>query len=239
MTTQQPAFRVATVGWDHALVEGLFDAIAAKSEARFIHVLHPRYVRAEWPDLSHREDVHFFREHLRQPMPAPDLHLLASLEQADLPTIHNMILGDRVVREIGYDDALKYASFLARRLIDLFSELRPSVIIGGFDSIHAGLALAVARYVKIPWFALHFSVIPAGLACFCDRLSPAARVPLTARPSAELRALAEASLQNFEERNHSGAGVYCAASSVAPTPTRQASRAFGRRGPHAAKISVA
>lgn len=200
MKTQQAVFRIATVGWDHALVDGLLDAVAASCDIRFLHVMHPRYVRAEWTDLASRADVHFFREHLRQQMPDADLQLLASLERADVPTLHNMILGDRVVRKIRYDDALRYASFLARRLIDVFREFQPNVIVGGFDSIHGGLALAVARYLEIPWFALHFSVIPAGLACFCDRLSPAARVRMTIRPHAELRGLAETSLQKFEKR---------------------------------------
>ncbi|HEX9707027.1 MAG TPA: hypothetical protein VGA24_05245, partial [Steroidobacteraceae bacterium] len=80
-------------------------------------------------------------------------------------------------------------------------ELRPSVVIGGFDSLHGGLALAVAKRMGIPWFALHFSVIPPGLACFCDRMSPAARVQLALRPRAELLALAETSLRQFESRS--------------------------------------
>ena len=218
---REPAFRIATVGWDHALVEGLLDAVAAKGEIRFSHVMHPRYVQAEWVDLSRRADIHFFRDHLRQQMPAPDLQLLTSLEQVDLPTIHNMILGDRVVRETSYEDALKYATFLARRLIDLLRELTPDVIVGGFDSIHGGLALAVARYLKIPWFALHFSVIPAGLACFCDRMSPAARLPLIARPTADLREFAEAALHKFESR------AIQAPAYIAPPPA-PLSRQIGR-----------
>ena len=200
--TQQPAFHMVTVGWDLSLVEGLCDSIAARSQARFSHVMHPRYIKSEWPDLSRRSDVYFFRDHLRQRMPDPDPQLLASLEHAEIPTIHNMVMGDRVVSSLSYDDALGYVTFLARRLIDLFSEIRPSVIIGGFDAVHGSLALAVARRMSIPWFALHFSVIPPGLACFCNRISPAARVQLTEeRAGGEIRAFAETSLQKFEARS--------------------------------------
>ena len=97
-------------------------------------------------------------------MPAADKSLLASLEQDGLPTIHNMIMGDRIVSKLEYADVLGYATFLARRLGAIFDEIKPSVIIGGFDAIHGGLALAVARERNIPWFALNFSVLPPGLA---------------------------------------------------------------------------
>ena len=209
-----------------------------RGEIRFSHVMHPRYVQAEWADLSRRADIHFFRDHLRQRMPAPDLQLLTSLEQVDLPTIHNMILGDRVVRETSYDDALKYATFLARRLIDLFRDLTPDVIVGGFDSIHGGLALAVARYLKIPWFALHFSVIPGGpgvllrsnVACregAFDRAAHCGPARIRGSSAAEIR-----------EQSHSGAGIYCAASSSPFAPIRQASCAIVGPGTHAAKITA-
>ena len=89
-------------------------------------------------------------------MPEPNLELLTSLEQDGVPTIHNMILGDRVVSRLDYQLALSYATFLATRLVELYGELEPSVVIGGFDSLHGGIALAVARRMDIPWFA--FSV---------------------------------------------------------------------------------
>lgn len=194
------AFHIVTVGWERSLVEGLCDGIAAKSNLRFSHIVHPRYTAREFPDLGRRPDIHFFREHLRQQMPEADPQLLASLERPGVPTIRNMIMGDRVVSKISSEDALRYATFLVRRLIELYGSIKPDVIIGGWDAIHGSLALATARHVDIPWFALNFSVLPPGLACFCNRMSPAARVQL-ARPTAELRSLAEASLRKFESRD--------------------------------------
>src|SRR5208282_1746258 len=87
----------------------------------------------------------------------------------------HMILGDRVVCALPYSEALGYATLLARRLAEVFAEINPGAVIGGFVAIHGSLALAVARNLGIPWFALHFSTIPQGLACFCDRESPSAR----------------------------------------------------------------
>ena len=198
---QQSEFHIMTVGWEQTLVERLCDVVAARSAARFSHVMHPCYVRRDSPDLARRPDIHFFRDHLRQQIGAADTELLASLEHPDVPTIHNMIMSDRIVSRIDHADALRYTSFLARRLIELYGEVQPDAIIGAFDAIHASVALAVARRMKIPWFVLNFSVIPSGLACFGDRMSPAARVQMTAWPAGELRAFAEAALQKFESKN--------------------------------------
>ena len=85
-------------------------------------------------------------------------------------------------------------------MFELFGAIKPSVIIGAFDAIHGSLALAVAKKMNIPWFALQFSVIPAGLASFCDKMYPAARVLLSPRPFDELHALASVSLRDFENR---------------------------------------
>ena len=170
-------FHVVTVGLDEVLLDGMYRPIAAKSRHRFSHILHPRYSALSFggrPDPG----LHFFREIPRDAIPEPDHELLWSLEAEGVPTIHNMILGDRVVSALEYREALGYATLLARRLAELFDKLKPSVVIGGFDGIHAGIALAVAKRAGIPWYALNFSVIPPGLACFCDGMSPAARVQL-------------------------------------------------------------
>lgn len=196
---QDPPFHFVSVGWNRNLIERLWDPVAVTGMARVSHILHPRYAPA---DSDRMAGIHCLRTHGQQRMPAPDMALLASLEQVGVPTIHNMIMGDRVVSKLALYDAMSYATFLARRLKGLFEELRPSVIIGGFDAIHSGLGLAVARRMGIPWFALNFSVIPSGLACFCDQLSPDARVQLNGSMDAgNLRALALKSLEKFECRS--------------------------------------
>ena len=195
-------FHVLTVGWARFQVEQLWNPVAGRSPYRISHLLHPRHMRDEWPAGALPEGVHLFRDPPDRHLPAPDRKLLASLEQEGVPTVHNMILGDRVVCRLGHDDALAYATLLARRMFQLFEQTKPSVIIGAFDAIHAGIGLAVAKRMKIPWFALNYSVLPQGLACFCDRLSPAARVqPPSTRPADELHKLAHESLEKFETRS--------------------------------------
>jgi hypothetical protein len=131
-------------------------------------------------------------------MPPADPEFLASLEQEGVPTIHNMIMSDRVVSKLAYDEALAYASFLARRLMTLYQQTEPSVIIGGFDALHGSMAFAVARKMKIPWFAMCFSVLPPGMASFCDRISLTSSVTLGNRSEDQLRILAEEVLREFE-----------------------------------------
>ncbi len=190
---------VLTIGWERILVEQLWNAIANRSKDRFSHLLHPRHLRSEWGSNSPESAIHFVRDPMEHSLPRPDRQLLESLEQEGVPTIHNMILGDRVVSRLAYDDALAYATMVARRMLQLFEREKPTVIIGGFDAIHSGIGLAVAKKLQIPWLALNFSVIPLGLACFCNRLSPAARVQLRSTLGAdELAQLAESSLTKFE-----------------------------------------
>lgn len=205
-------FHIVTVGWEHELVEQLANRIAAKSRHRFSHIAHPKYTLENWPQRPPQAGVHFFRDRLEQPMPQADHRLLASLERDGVPTIHNMILGDRIVSKLDYYEALAYATFLARKLNQIFDEIRPNVVIVGFDAIHGSLGLAVARKMGIPVYALNFSVIPAGFACFCDEMSPASRVTMRNWPDGELNSLAKESLRRFENREVS-AHAY-----IAPLP---------------------
>ncbi len=108
-------------------------------------------------------------------------------------------MSDRALRTLNYTESLAYATYLTRRLTKLFGEVKPSVVIGGFDSLHSGLGLAVARSLGIPWFALSFSSLPKGLSCFCDEMTPATTIAVEQRPPGELRALAERTLLEFEQ----------------------------------------
>ena len=112
-------FNIVTVGWIPALIEDVCDTAAAEGKMRFSHILHPRYVPRDFASESQREDYLFFRRSLHDPMPPADRELLASLERDGVPTIHNMILGDRVVSKLNYEEALQYATFIARRLHEL------------------------------------------------------------------------------------------------------------------------
>ena len=193
------AFHVLVVGRDYSQVADLFDRIARRSGYRFSHILHPRYIRDSRVDSPPREDLHFLRNVLHESMPAPDTTLLAALEQDGVPTVHNMILGDPVVSKIDHEMALRFATFLTRRFTELYQAIRPSVVVGSFDGLHSAIGFAVARQLGIPWVALNFSVIPQGMACFCEALTPDSRLQLTSAPG-PASASAEEFLRRFEHR---------------------------------------
>jgi len=161
---------IVTIGMDELLIGDFYNRIAEKSDIRFSHLAHPKYIPQNWPERLSKENVHFFRQGPDFDMPLPDRELLASLECDGVPTIHNMIKSDRIVSKLSYEEAMSYSTFLVRRMIEEFSEIKPSIVIGAYDSMHGSLGLAVCKHLDIPWFCKHFSVIPPGLACFLRRI---------------------------------------------------------------------
>lgn len=203
---------ILVVGWGRSNLKRLWSRIAARSTSTFSFVMHPKYTARNWPGDGREENIHFFFENEDAAMPEADRELLASLECPGVPTINNMIMGDRVVSKLSHTDGLMYATYLARRLADLFTEIRPSVVIGGFDAVHSGMTLAIARRMNIPWFAMNFSVIPSGLVCLCDQMNPAARVLLKPPDTMVQGALADKVLAEFEQQQ------LAAPAYVAPPP---------------------
>lgn len=172
-------FTVFTVGWDPAFIETLLEPVAARTGIVFAHGLVgdsrrvPAVARAypgsEWTALGTAPD---------EPLPAPDLALLASLEGVGVPTVRSMLRGDQVLRHRDPAEALGYATLLARRIATALEEVRPDVVLGSFDNVHSGIALGVARSMGIPWVALAFSVIPEHLTAFAKGMTPESLVPI-------------------------------------------------------------
>jgi hypothetical protein len=146
-------------------------------------------------------DIYNLREHnIRKPN-SEEIDYLSSLEEAEgVPTIHNMIMSDRIVSKLPYGDGIAYAAHLARNLKLLFKKLKPSVVAGGHDSLHASMGFAVAKAEAIPWFAFNFSTIPVGFAALSDKIIAQENICLRYRPDEELREMAEALLEKFENK---------------------------------------
>jgi hypothetical protein len=208
MVDQADSFHFVTVGTTPALVSALWSRIAAKGNYRISHIIHPSFDRKSWAEGASAKNIHFLCEDLPTPMPVADRDLLAALERDDVPTIHNMILSDRFVSKLAYEDVLPYATYLVRRLVELYRDTRPSLVIGGFDALHGSLAFAVAKQLNIPWCALNFSSIPIGEVAICTDLGPASRIALLAPSRGMLQLRAENLLRGFEERKiHAAASI--------------------------------
>jgi hypothetical protein len=192
-------FHILTVGWDLDVIARLADPIEAATGFTFSHLLDPALddrTLEQFPDRR----FFVFRRDVRMAMPPADRTYLAALERTGVPTIHNMILGDPRLKTIDYDAALDYASFLARRTEELLKQVKPSVIIGGFDAVHSGIALAVARRLGIPWFAMNFTSMPLGMSGFCTEMNPGTSFSCLPLPPETLRRLAEATVREFEAK---------------------------------------
>ena len=192
-------FHVLTVGWDVGTIKHLADPVQAATGFLFSHIPEPSLDSrslARWRGAN----LFFLRDGAQMKLPPPDRTMLTALEQPGVPTIHNMILGDRVVSRLHYADALAYACHLAQKLEEIFSRVRPSIVLGGFDSIHNGIAMAVARKMNIPWCAISFTALPSGMSGFCTGLNPGTCVSYLPASAEILRARAEQTVGDFEAR---------------------------------------
>ena len=199
MTTDNQ-FNITSIGWGAVLIENMLDRLEQCSKVRFTHIVLTNFDAAILNKKSHRSDVIPVRRVGGDPLPPPDLDFLASLEVIGVPTIHNMILGDRVVRNLPSSTALSYATLLAKRIRNILKAEKPDVVIGGFDSLHAGIGLAVCRSLNIPWVAMSFTPIPIGYMAFCDRICPDATIKILRPVNESLKHEAKEALVAFESR---------------------------------------
>jgi hypothetical protein len=182
------------------LVRNLWDRVEQRSAHRISHIAHASFNRDTWGAELPVRNVWFFRDGFDAEMPLPDRQLLASLETTGVPTINNMILSDRFVSKLPYEDALRYATLLAEKMLAFYASLKPTVVLSSFDSMHASLGFAAAKLMGIPWFALNFSSLPINHVALCADLSPASRVILEPERAGKMRATAERLLNEFEDR---------------------------------------
>jgi hypothetical protein len=193
--------KLLTVGTYPVLVRQLWDRITITGGHEFAHLIHPTFNARSWSEGTRPGDqIIYFSDGIGAPTGKVDADFLASLEMHGAPTIHNMILGDSVVAKLPYAEALAYATFLARRLEEVYREVKPLAIIGDFDSLHGSLGYAVAKRMNIPWFALRFSPLPNGHVAFCSDLSPGSVVTLESGRHERLRGFAAQLLEDFETR---------------------------------------
>jgi hypothetical protein len=152
-------------------------------------------------DAIPAEHIHFIDS--RRGIPeanAEDLAYLALLERPGIPTIHNMIRSDYFVSQLPYRTAVSYCAHLARGLQQLYSQLRPSVVVAGHDRVLAAMSAAVAANESLPWYSLSFSVLPVGYVGVSERVIPDELLCITRGPTPELRVKADELLQEFEQR---------------------------------------
>lgn len=192
--------RILTVAWGEGLAAEMLARVQAGMSVRFTHACLTASAAGAMRRALPGAQIVDLDMPARGPFPKADLELLASLEGDGIPTVNNIILGDRVLRTMCPDDARAYVSLLAARLLSTIRAERPDVVLGGFDSAHAALGLAACRQLRLPWVAMHFSAIPKGLMNFCTGISPNTPLPILRPIDASLRAEARRELDAFRAR---------------------------------------
>lgn len=183
---------VLTIGWDPAFARALLDPVASRTGISFTHSVVGDARRVELLQREHRDHRWIAIGPRRGvALPDADVALLASLEGPGVPTVRSMVRGDPVVRHRPGEDALRYATLLARRIGAAIDEAVPDVVLANFDNVHAAISLGVARQRDVPWVALAFSVIPEHLTAFARGMTPEDLVPITRPVDPNLRREAE------------------------------------------------
>jgi len=191
-------FIILTAGYGFQVIERLWDRIRAETGFVISHILHPSLDQCALTKRTETEHYYCLRDNVRMKMPPPDKEYLASFEQTGVPTIHNAIMSDELLRPLDYSESLAYASYIGHRLEHLFRQIKPSVIVSGFDGFHSSMALAVARKLGIPFFVLCFSSLPKGLTGFCTGMNTSTCFSVRPTSPKVLRALAERTISEFE-----------------------------------------
>lgn len=199
--SQKMKFKVFTVGWEPCFINYLLTPIEKKVGIEFVHGLvgdasRIYHVQKQYPLMKFTA----LSKTNKESLPVPDYELLSSLECVGVPTVKSMIQGDRVLRHRSEIDALGYATLLAVRIRDALEDLRPDVVLGGYDSIHSAMSLCVAKYLGVPWVAMAFPVIPDDLTGFCNGLTPNSLLPITRPVDERLRRHAKSLIQNVRSR---------------------------------------
>ena len=194
-------FKIFTIGWEPWLANNLLEPVTQKTGIQFVHGLvgdasRIDYAKQRYPNLNL---VSLSKKH-DEPLPAPDLELLAHLESVGVSTVKALIQGDRVLRHRTEEETLGYTTLLARNIKTALEAHRPDVVLGAYDSLHAGVGLSVAKSLDIPWVGLLFSTIPGSLIAFGNALTPNSLVPLTREIDKDLRNLARTLIQNVREK---------------------------------------
>jgi hypothetical protein len=105
-----------------------------------------------------------------------------------------------VLRHLPADEALAYSSFLASKIHEVLIKHQPDLVLGSYDSLHAGLSLAVAKYLGIPWVAMAFTVIPNNLTGFCRGLTPNCLISMPRIVDDRLRELAKTTINKVRSK---------------------------------------
>lgn len=192
-------FKIITTGYGFEVINIFWDRIQRGLDYPIIHLLHPAIDMDVVNDQKFKSLSRFYclRNSVKINLPKGDIEYLSSLEADNVPTIHNMILCDSVLSKLNYDDAISYATYLAKEYESIFLREKPNIVISGFDAFHSSMSKAVANKLNIKWLALSFSVLPKGYMGFTTTMNISGTFSVIKNNDEKISQLASDSYNNF------------------------------------------
>jgi len=192
-------FKVLTSGYGFEVINIFWDRIQNGISYPIIHVLHPSIDISVVADKNFDSVSKFYclRDSVKKKLPKGDVEYLTSLETENVPTIHNMILCDSILSKLQYEDAISYATYIAKEFESIFLREKPNIVVSGFDAFHSSMSKAVANKLNIKWLALSFSVLPKGFMGFTSTMNNSGTFSVIENDQEAIYRLASESYTNF------------------------------------------
>jgi hypothetical protein len=192
-------FKILTSGYGFEVINIFWDRIQNGISYPIIHVLHPSIDMEIVADKKFKSasNFYFLRDSVKRKLPKGDVEYLASLEAENVPTIHNMILCDSVLSKLQYEDAISYATYIAKEFESIFLREKPNIVVSGFDAFHSSMSKAIANKLNIKWLALSFSVLPKGFMGFTSTMNNSGTFSVIENDQETVYRLASESYNNF------------------------------------------
>jgi hypothetical protein len=162
---------VLSIGWAHVnanLIETILRKVEDRTNLVFYHIVTTEVFQMMSSDSYYQGRIFKFPVEKDVLSSIIDLEYLAELEKGSELTINNLILSDRVLRHLPYDDALAYCYSVVNSIQKVIEEVKPTFILGSWDSVIPGLTSMLAKKAGIPFYTTKFSVIPHKEVTFCE-----------------------------------------------------------------------
>jgi hypothetical protein len=162
---------VLSIGWAHVnvnLIETILRKVEDRTNMVFYHIVTAEVFQKMSNDSYFQGKLFKFPGENDVILSNLDFEYLSQLEKGSEFTLNNLILSDRVLRHLPYQEALIYCYTVTRSIQKVIEEVKPTYIMGSWDSVVPGLTSMLAKQFGIPFYTTKFSVIPDKEVAFCE-----------------------------------------------------------------------
>lgn len=166
-TSAADRFSILTGGYGYRLISKVWDEVERRTGFTIAHIPEPSLFPSDnRRDRPSQRGLFYLFDAPQRSLPKGDIEFLTRLEGDSGPTIHNIILGDRLLSGLPYDEAINYLSLAAKRFHEILTEVKPDVVLSGYDGFQSTMLMLVCRASNVPWFALTYLPFPKSMTGF-------------------------------------------------------------------------